>query len=337
MQEAAVAHVLTIVLPVARAGAERMAAREEKPVDGRRLIEAVVLGVDVAASLGLAATSGLRFFRPATVGAFGGAAALGKLLGFDAVTLRHAFAITYGQVSGTMQAHTEGSMLLAMQMGFNARNAIAACDLARLGFEGPENILEGPFGYFKLIEAEGNPAAVVGDLGRIWRITEVAHKPFPSGRATHGIVDGCIELKRRFGFDAEAVAAVKAVVPPLVQNLVGRASKHLMRINYARLCAPYVAACALLRGSVGISDFSDAAYADPVTQDLAHRISIEVHDEVKPNTLTPVIVEIMLKDGKRHRTTVDVVYGSPAKPMTREAHVQKFMQYARLGSRKPLR
>ena len=72
VHEAAVAHVMTVVLPVALAGAERMAKVEGKPVDGRRLIEAVVLGVDVAASLGLAATSGLRFFRPATVGVFGG-------------------------------------------------------------------------------------------------------------------------------------------------------------------------------------------------------------------------------------------------------------------------
>src|SRR4030095_11764825 len=105
-------------------GAERMARIEGKPADGRRLIEAVVLGVDVAASLGLAATSRPRFFPPATVGAFGGCAALGKLMGFDAHRLQHAFAIVYGQLCGNMQAHAEGSLLLAMQMGFNARNAV---------------------------------------------------------------------------------------------------------------------------------------------------------------------------------------------------------------------
>jgi aconitate decarboxylase len=160
VHEAAVAHVMTIVLPVALAGAERMAKVEGKAVDGRRLIEAVVLGVDVAASLGLAATSGLRFFRPATVGVFGGAAALGKLMGFDAGRLQHAFAIAYGQLSGNMQAHTEGSLLLAMQMGFSARNAVVACDLANAGFEGPANILEGPFGYFKLAYHGGRAQTV---------------------------------------------------------------------------------------------------------------------------------------------------------------------------------
>jgi aconitate decarboxylase len=333
VHEAAVAHVMSVVLPVALACAERMATIEGKPVDGRRLLEAVVLGVDVAASLGLSATSGLRFFRPATVGAFGATAALGKLMGFDARRLQHAFAIAYGQLCGNMQAHTEGSLLLAMQMGFNARNAVVACDLARLGFEGPANILEGPFGYFGLIETAGDPQLVIGDFGRIWRITEVAHKPFPSGRATHGIIDACLELRRQHDLQASDIAEVKAYVPPLVRHLVGRPPRTEMAINYARLCAPYVAACVLLRGDVGLSDFNDAAYADAATQDLARRVTVEVRDRGDPNALTPVEVAVLLKDGARFATEIDVVYGNPAKPMTRDAHIAKFMANAARAAR----
>ena len=333
IHEAAVAHVMTVVLPVALAGAERLAKTEGKPIDGRLLIAAVVLGVDVAASLGLAATSGLRFFRPATVGAFGGCAALGKLLGFDARRLQHAFAIVYGQLCGNMQAHTEGSPLLAMQMGFSARNAVVACDLAGVGFEGPANILEGPFGYFKLIEPGGDPRSVIGDLGRVWRITEVAHKPFPSGRATHGIIDACLEVRRRHDLRAADIAAVKAYVPPLVHHLVGRPPSAKMQINYARLCAPYVAACALRRGTVGLGDFNDAAYADPVTQDLARRVTIEVRDTGHPNALSPIEIDVALRSGAHHAARIDVIYGSPAKPMMRGAQVAKFIGNAAAAAR----
>ena len=113
---------------------------------------------------------------------------------FDAKTLTHAFGIVYGQVCGTMQAHTEGSPLLAMQIGFNARNAVAACDLAAGGLLGPQDILEGPFGFYRLFEGAHDLAPVLRDLGRVWRITEVAHKPFPCGRATHGVLDGVLAL-----------------------------------------------------------------------------------------------------------------------------------------------
>jgi 2-methylcitrate dehydratase PrpD len=328
VHEEAVVHALSVVLPVAIAGAER-----RKGVSGKDLIAAVVVGVDVAAGLGLAATTGLRFFRPATAGAFGGAAALGKLMGLDQPTMINALSIAFGQVCGTMQAHTEGSMLLAMQVGFNARNAVAACDLAARGFDAPKNVLEGPFGYFKLIESSGAPARITQDLGRRWLITELAHKPYPSGRATHGIVEACLELQRRYGCSADAIERLTARVPPLVHQLVGR--PHLTRptVNYARLCASYVTARALLNEGVGSEDFRDEAYRDVRTTALAQRISIEPWDVGNANALTPVEVAIELRGGVRHAIRLDVVYGNPAKPLSRDDHLAKFRRNCEVAAR----
>ncbi|MBV9426194.1 MAG: MmgE/PrpD family protein [Bradyrhizobiaceae bacterium] len=319
VHEEAVVHAMTVVLPVAVAAAERA-----KNVSGADLVVAATLGVDVAAGLGVAATTGLRFFRPATAGAFGATAALGKLMGFDRPTMVNAFSAAYAQLSGTMQAHSEASTLLAMQMGFAARNAVTACDLATCGFEGPKNVLEGPFGYFKLFEPGGAPARVARELGRRWFITELAHKPFPSGRATHGIIDACLTLRREHQLAADAIDCVTAHVPPLVYQLVGRPPREAMQPNYARLCAPYVAACALRKGTVGLDDFTAEAYRDPATQDLARRVAIEVRDAGNPNALAPVEVEIYLHDGTRHAMPVETVYGNPSKPLSRDDQLAKF-------------
>ena len=43
-----------------------------------------------------------------------------------------------------------------------------------------------------------------------------------------------------------------------------------------------------------------------------------------PNALTPVTVEVRLDGGARHQITLDIVYGNPGNPMTREAHLAKF-------------
>jgi len=314
-----VVHAMSAVLPVAMAGAERA-----KSVTGPDLIAAVTLGVDVAAGLGVAATTGLRFFRLATAGALGATAALGKLMGLDQPAMINAFSIAYAQLCGTMQAHTEGSVLLALQMGFAARNAVVACDLAALGFDGPKNVLEGPFGYFKLFEPDGEPARVVPELGRRWFIAELAHKPFPSGRATHGIVEACLALRRAHRLDPNTIERVTAHVPPLVQHLVGRSPHEEMQTNYARLCAPYVAACALRRDGVGLSDFTPAAYRDGATQALARRVFIEVRDAGNPNALSPVEVEIVLRDGTCHAMRIETVYGNPRNPLSRADHLAKF-------------
>jgi aconitate decarboxylase len=328
VHEEAVVHAMTVVLPVALAGAERM-----KGINGRDLITAVTLGVDVAAGLGVAATTGLRFFRPATAGAFGGTAALSKLMGLDRPAMINAFSIVYGQCCGTMQAHSEGSSLLAMQMGFNARNAVVACDLAARGFDGPKNVLEGSFGYFKLVETNGEPTRVAQEFGRRWFVTQLAHKPFPSGRATHGIIEACLELRRRHDLPAVAIDRVTVRVPPLVHHLVGRPTQGQMSVNYARLCARYLAARALLGDNIGFEDFTSQAYRDARTQELAGRVVIEVQDCGDPNALTPVEVEIALHDGVHHVVRLDIVLGNPAKPLSRDEHLKKLRRNCEAAAR----
>ena len=208
---------MAVLLPAAMAHAERAGG-----VSGRDFLTAIVLGVDVGASLGIASRSGLRFFRPATAGGFAATAAVGRLMGFDAATLVNAFGALLGQLSGTMQAHAEGSPLLALQVGFNARNALVACDLAAQGLPGPQEVLEGPFGYFALFEGAHDLAPVLAQLGARWRVGEVALKPFPTGRATHGVLDGVLALQQEHGFGADDVQSVVCTVPPLTARLVGR-------------------------------------------------------------------------------------------------------------------
>lgn len=319
VHEPAVAHVVTAILPAALAHAERVGG-----VSGRALTEAVILGVDVAAGLGVAAVEGLRFFRPGTVGAFGSVAALGRLMNFDEDRMVAAFSLAYGQVCGTMQAHTEGSGLLAMQMAFNARNGVTAAMLAEAGFDGPLGVLEGDFGYFRLIENGGDLGPVIDSLGTTWRITEVAHKPWPSGRATHGILDACLALQTEHGFSAGDVAAIDLTVPPLIQHLVGRPPRSEMAINYARLSARYVVASAL-HGPLSQSDFTDAAYARADVQNLAQRVTLTVRDGDDPNALVPIDAAVRLRDGRTLEKRVVDVYGAPENAMTHEAQIAKLV------------
>ena len=319
VHEAAVIHPVTVCLAALMAHADRAGG-----VSGRDLVTAVVLGVDTACHLGVAATTGLRFFRPATAGIFAAAAGFGSVLGFDADRQTALFGHVYGQLCGTMQPHTEGSMLLGLQVGFNARNAVIAADLAHRGIPSIENILEGPFGYFGMIEAQGDLNRVLGDIGKVWRITEVAHKPFPSGRATHGMLDAFMQLQAEHGFEAAEVVGAEARVPPLTHHLVGRPVTDDMAVNYARLCGSYVSACALLRGEIGIDDFTDERRHDPETLALGRRIKAVVDGNPDPNALTPIRVTVRLKGGRELSRIIETVYGNPAKPMSREAHLAKF-------------
>ena len=319
VHEEAVIHTMTVLLAVIFADADRRG-----DISGRDLLRAAVLGVDVACNLGVACTSGLQFFRPATAGAFAAVAAVGSARGYNKEELIRAFSLAYVQLSGTMQAHTEGSSLLALQIGFNARNALIACDLAENGLPGLQGVLEGRFGYFGLIEAQGDIRSVLSTLGKNWRINEVAHKPFPSGRATHGIVDAIQELQGSNTINVDQIESVRAMVPSLTHHLVGRPIHDAMEISYARLNGQYAAAIMLQKNFIDIDDFTIEAIRNKSSLDLARKISIEIDGNPDPNALSPVEVEIKMENGEKFVKRIDTVYGNPNKPLTRDAHLAKF-------------
>ena len=136
MPEGAVLHPMATILAAVLAWLERQGARGRR-VAGRDLIAALAVGVDVSTMLAIVTNAPIRFFRPATAGGFGAAAAIARLAGLDETGVKDTPGAQYAQTGGTLQPHVEGSAMLGLQVGFNARAAIMAADLAGAGFRGP--------------------------------------------------------------------------------------------------------------------------------------------------------------------------------------------------------
>lgn len=319
LHEAAVVHAMATVLPAALAAAELRGG-----ASGADLIAAVAVGVDIAAGLGLASRSGFRFFRPGTAGGFGATAAAARLLGLDKEALQAAFAWQLAQVSGTMQAHLEGSPILPAQLAFNARAAVQSCELARLGFAAASAVFEGPFGYLPLFEGDTALEPVLERLGRDWRIAEFSHKPFPAGRATHGGIEGVMALQAGHRFAAADVAAVEISAPPLIVRLVGRPPRPGAGASYTRLCMAWTVARVLQNGVLDLADFRGQALDDPATQELAHRVRVQTDGNPDPNALVPQRVVVRLKSGAELAWWCETMLANPARPLTIEQHLTKF-------------
>lgn len=330
VHEPALVHPMAVVLGALVAWSEARGG-----VSGAKLIAGCSVAVDIATTFGRAARNKLRFFRPAQCGALGATAGIACIEGLDAATTRSALGLAYSQLSGTMQAHVEGSPMLPMQIGVNARVALDAIRMAQRGIRGPLNFVEGPFGYFTLIDPEWDPAAFDG-LATREAITELSHKPFPSGRATHGGVDGVLTLRDTHGFKVEEIREIRVLAPPLILQLVDRPPSPTMAPSYARLCLPYVAATALLHDDVRVTDFDTAALADPARHALAARIRVVRDANPAVNVLAPQRVEVSLRDGTELALDLPAVLGAPGRPLSRERHLAKFRRAATSGLR-PMR
>lgn len=331
-QEYDCVHERAVVHPMATIGAALTAEAADRGHSGADLLAAIVVAVDVAAGLGVAVTSPIRFFRPATAGLFGATLGIARMRGFDEAAARNALGYALAQAAGTMQAHVEGKPALPVQIANAARAAIVACDLAQAGLEGPSEALEGPYGYFALFEHSVDPKPVLASLGRIWRVLEVSHKPWPTGRAAQGGI-ALMQALRAEGVTAAEVEAVRLIAPPLIKRLVGRKAFAGMGINHARLCFQYVGARALMTGQVGLSDFTQSALGDADTLALGARIEVVEDGTDDPAAFTPKIAEARLKDGRQVAVETRALYGSPQDPMRPEdqrAKQEACLAFARL-------
>lgn len=325
VHEPAVVHPMATIL--AAVGSE---AEARGKTSGFELMEALIVAVDVAAELGVAVKSPLKFFRPATAGLFGGTLGIARLRGFDEATALSAMGCALAQCAGVMQAHVEGKPTLPVQIAGAARAAVVACDLAQAGLHGPEQSLEGPFGYFAMFEDEVDVKAAASALGKTHRITEVSWKPFPTGRAAQGGIPLVQRLLEQ-GVTPDNLQRLELQAPPIIPRLVARPAKADMSPNYARLCFPYLAAVTLSRGTVGLGDFTRDSLNDPDLLALAERVSVTVNHVEDPAEFVPQAAVATLTDGTERIALTAKLFGSPADPLTRDQHLEKFRNCLAFG------
>lgn len=303
VHEPAVVHALSVVTAALAASIDRMGG-----CDAEDALTALSVGVDIASGLGVAATSPLKFFRPATAGCIGAAMAVARLERLESPA--DVLGLAYSFCAGTMQAHVEGSIALPVQIANAARSAIMAVDLARAGLNGPGDPLEGSFGYFHLFD-EGALSTYTDMIGERWLISEISTKPFPSGRASHAMLGGIANL----GLTVADVKALTAFVPPLVARLINRPFRADMSPAYARLCAPLLGALMLRDGAIDPRAFTAQTFADPDIAALARRVEVAVDSNENPNALGPQRLLIEVRDGFID-LAIPHTLGSPDAPLT---------------------
>ncbi|MFZ2998672.1 MmgE/PrpD family protein [Sphingobium sp.] len=318
VHEPAVLHPMATVLAALLAEAER-----DAPVLGRDFLAAIVAGVDVAVTLGLAATGPLSFFRPATAGIFGCVAAIVRMRRMDRQQALDPFGHALAFASGTMQAHVEGKPALPVQVANAARSSLVAIDLARAGMPGVAAPIDGPFGYLALQEVSHDLPAALALLARGHAIAQVSWKPFPTGRAGHGGIVATQQLMAKQGLRPELLDRLAYHAPPLIHRLVGRPAKPDMEPGYARLCLPWLIAVTLTRGTVALADFRRESLDDPALLALAARITVVNDGNPDPAAFVPARALARLSDGRSVEMAIDAQLGSPQWPLTRQQHDAK--------------
>jgi 2-methylcitrate dehydratase PrpD len=311
-----------------------LAAGELAGSSGRDLLDAYIVGFEVEGRLGQVMNP--RHYQrgwhcTATLGTIGAAAAVSRLLGLDADAAGHALAIAASEASGLKENF--GTMVKPLHAGLAARNGVHAGLLAKGGMTASALALDGPQGFLRAMDGEPQEPAgsAFADLGHRWEIVEtgITVKLYPSCAGTHPALDAILDLRRREGFEADAVQQIEIDVDSITPTILiyERPASGLE----GKFSMPFCAAAAVVVGRVGLDTFEDATVTNDAVTAFMPRVTMRADrslDGIGP-ALTQARVTIRLRDGRVLTERANGARGYPAQPATDDELNAKFLQCAR--------
>ena len=325
-------HVATGIHPSTPVVATALALGALHRIDGRRLIEAVLVGVELACRLGLVAPGVFHhhgLHPTAMVAAFGCTYAAAKIVEATPIETANAIGIAGSMAAGIMASWEDGADAKSMHAGLAARGALHALHLARHGVTGPASVYEGRFGFFRS-HIQANPFdlnAIADGLGDQWEIVNIASRPFPCGHYIQPYIDAALELQRREKVPLDKIAAIECPMPSYMIPLVCEPRDEKLRPKtpwHARYSLPHCIAEALTTGGLDKNSFDTAALADGRFAALAASVGGVVAESDELRTQWSGEVRFALRDGSILRHRIDHLRGTPQNPMTEADIVEKF-------------
>lgn len=306
-------------------------------VSGRDVITAIAVAADITARLGLCMgnvdTPRGWSIRP-LLGTYGATAAAGRLLGLTGDQLVEAFGLAFSQA--TCSAGFFGyapSHMREVRDGLGAQAAVTAALLAQRGVRCYDQTLEGPQGLFALYAGGQYDAdRLVAGLGHIFEGENISFKPWPSCRGTHAFVEAALTLREPHRFEVSDIVEVRADVSDMFRVLCEPFEQkcHPATANDAKFSLPFTVASALVHGRLGLAQFLPPALADASVQALATRCRCQVRPAASGDALRGSLV-LVLRDGRQLSLAVDEPLGSPQRPLSEAALMDKFVDCARYG------
>lgn len=277
---------------------------EELGVSGTNVIDAYIVGTEVMARIGLGiglSHSAKGWHPTSTIGSIAAAAACGRLLKLDANAMTNAISIACSMSAGSKSQF--GTMAKPLHPGLAAKSGILAARLAQGGIEASHTKIEGEKGFGVLYAGDIPPDWSAGMRDEEPSALEkwgLAVKLYPCCGSTHRIIDCVLDLRNEYGFTANQVEYVEALVG--YNNMKNLPFEQPNNEREARLSMQYCVAAALLNGTLMLSDFTQEGVERPEVRALLPITKVSAYpleaDNADPAKRLPHTVKIRLKDGR---------------------------------------
>lgn len=316
-------HLKTIIHPAGPVASALLALAEHKGMSGREVVDALVLGIDVACRLGNLVYPehyDRGWHITGTTGMLGAAAGCARLLKLDAQKAQMALGIAASQPVGLREQF--GTMTKPFHPGAAARAGLTSALLAAKGFTSSPRALEAPRGWAQVVSTKTAWNEATDELGQRFEISFNSYKPFACGIVIHPSIDAAVQLRAQ-GVQAADVERIELRVHSLVLELTGK--KEPADGLQGKFSVYHGVAAGLIFGRAGEDEYHDAIVHRDDLVELRRKVVATVDNGIDEASAD---VTAVLKDGRQVHVFVEHAIGSLRKPMTDAMLEAKFTQLA---------
>lgn len=254
-----------------------IAMAEELSSPGRDLLTSFIVGGEVACRLGLSMNPyhyDAGWHSTATMGTFGAAAALSKLMALKPLQIKYALGLAGTQTAGLRQVF--GTMSKPFNAGNASTNGLLAALLAKNHFTSSEGILDGKSGYCQIYSKEWDQDKLLQDLGTHYFLQDVMIKKFPSCHSTHPVIESALSLHQDHTLDLHSLKAITIKISPLAYQIASKPKpKTPME---AKFSVAFCAAISLLYGLDMVSHFKEETVLHPTVKRMLQITTTSIHE-----------------------------------------------------------
>jgi 2-methylcitrate dehydratase PrpD len=309
-----------------------LALAEELHAGGRALLTAVVAGCEVMFRIGLASrhsSEEIGFHAPGLTGPYGAAVTAGHLLQLDEHQMCNALGIA-GSLGGGILAFSKsrnGAMVKRLHLGRAAEAGIVAARLAQEGFEGPDTVLEGRFGFLEVYCEHSDASLLTRGLGTQFETHNLCLKRYPCHITAHTPLQSIDALRAEHRFAPGDIERV--IVLGSAKMLSHHADPDPQDTMAAQYSVPFCVALALLDDPHDPQAYLQRGLSDQRIRALCRRIECGVlpKDSVARSTWASE-VRIRLRDGRELVRTADDFKGTCTMPLSAAELRDKFERCA---------
>jgi 2-methylcitrate dehydratase PrpD len=308
------------VIPAALAAAERAGST------GRELITAVVAGYEVAnriiEAIQPTPARHAQVWGVAVHQAFGAAIAAARLLGLVEPAFQDAFGLagTLSAVPAARKWNWTSRPLSSPKdvVASQAENGVKAACLARVGWHGCRDILDGVSGFWVMAGSDRcDHSRFTHALGERWTVEELSFKPYPACRWVHAALEATEHLMWQEKLRARDIDEIEVgTFADVVENFAERRPRTMVDGEFS---LPWTMAVLIAGIPKGPEWYSETTLRDPAVHALADKVRMVVDNEAQARHFSEErksmsVVRLTTADGRRVERRVAVARGGPSSP-----------------------